>query len=193
MTPRFTSSDFRDCWLCNMVRAGYGFLPHSSLEHDENLAHVLFGKLCASIFRSHVHSSFSGSVLNVILLRAYEQVFRSATSWNIAFVKNAHAIRYWPIVKNPRRSVGSYFTTPFSSASNLSISEMSERPSPQPARIRFLNLRPESLWERFGKSLRGQVFWITVYLHFNSELIAGAGLLKQRRFISFEGCVTSQP
>lgn len=66
------------------------------------------------------------------------------------------------------------------------VTERQFAASPNPTGIRFNDLIPESLRERFGKPLRSQEFFSNLYLHFNVWLIAVVGLLQQRRPFSFE-------
>ncbi len=65
---------------------------------------------------------------------------------------NLHAVRDRAKVDYPRSNVSTYPGTVFTSSLHASISVATRIGSPQPARIRFPNLGPETLKESFGKA-----------------------------------------
>lgn len=106
-------------------------------------------------------------VVHVLFMRPKPQVVRIYTRTIIpsgTVMKHMNTFWYGTVVKNPRSLVRSK-----ASPANAILEPLEDRPipavfsgfnsrRPQPARISLFNLRPKPCRERFGKTLRSQIF-----------------------------------
>lgn len=177
----------------------HGKSPNWVLECLHNITHIPLGKPRITSFaskRTVMFVSFLGSTIpHVVGLRSKKQIRWSGAFRAIAFMKHVHPFRNRTIMENPTSDMSPNRCPSMSSHVNLSVSEFVFSGCPQPAPIGLDNLRPESLWERFGKSLRGQIFRSNFdYGHNNYRLLCsapgrvnGSGVIRfQSKFSSFQ-------
>lgn len=130
---------------------------------------------------SNYHSTLLHHVMRILFRSAKKNMFRICTFWEVAFMKHAQTIWYWPKVKNPRSAMGGFFSAFFTTSSNVPIvliqtSSFMRRPTPASGfkqwifgwvrnRSVLVHLPPKSFRKCFGKSLRGQILGSNFDLH----------------------------
>ena len=92
-------------------------------------------------------------IRNIVFLSAQEKMRRIDTTRIIAFMANKSAGRNIPIGNDPRKTVGKFYTIPFSSAHNGTITRPSLGTSPFPTFLwTFLfNISPKPFYQRVMK------------------------------------------
>jgi hypothetical protein len=164
--PKFMSNDHRDSSLSDskpirqgLLRKLFGF-PKCSNFFD------LFPRQFVQVLTFSINElTLSHAILHVLQMGAKPKMFwtyakRSIgnrtvviyleTFWNRASVQNPSNSMG---AKPPYRSV----SLVYQSAPDLSIAIGGRTSSPEPARISFTDLGPESAWQRRGKTLRSKV------------------------------------
>ena len=159
---RINTELFREGFLCNSTLGE--FLPNESNHFRCHLRVVpMAAGFCARLF---------GRVKAVLTCISKPQVIRINTrrvvaAW--AVVKNILAVRYRTPVYNPRCPVSTYHGRAFRPPnSNGAVTALVFRSYPQPARFCLLNFLPESMGERWRKSLRGEIFGSNFSRHIKS-------------------------
>lgn len=152
--------------------------------------HIVFGEFCRSASNSFLHSSLIACILCIIFRGSNKQMPPIGTTWMVTGMANKHTFRNRTNIKYKGSSVGSY-QFPSNSSVYQAVSLFVYTAFPSPAFISDNYLFQKPFWKCGRKSLRLQIFGRNLYLHFKYWLSAGAGLLMQRRFISFEDATAS--
>lgn len=119
---------------------GASDLPTKKLSYLRNL---VLGKVWAFV------PTLTHLVSRIVGASPKEKVVRVNTSSVVALVKNAHALRNWSVVHNPRDSVGR-FGIVSTSVCHSSVAKWRNRAGPLPTIISLIHFRPESFSERLG-------------------------------------------
>lgn len=121
------------------------------------IKNVFFRELGAIICFSYCKSSLFNCVSKIVSLCSNPQMMRIHARWIVAMMQNKHSIRNGSVMKNPTRSMGLHNSGGSASFSDPSVCCMVKTSDPNPTTVCFVDLRPKSFWECFGKSLRSKV------------------------------------
>lgn len=178
--------------LCN--HAFYAVIRHAKFSSQSGEVSIFVGKAASNfsylidreltrwVSFSRQCSALVRRIVGILLVSSKPKMARVHTRRVVSLgtiMEHKKPTWYWPEVDNPTSSVCHDLTTASVALSEIPISSFVSVASPQPAAIRFVDLRPKPCRERFRKTLRSQVLRSNLD---HSSVSTPFGLQAQRRF-----------